>query len=89
MRTTLNRRTALVYFIIGWQVVVFVLYAAWFFEVIYAYFPPNPIGWVHLMRNFTTLFLFEIPAVGALAYLLATRRRRVKGEKVEPYNLRN
>ena len=68
-------RIVLVYSIIGWQVVVLVLYAVWIFEVMYAYFHPNPIGWVRLVRNFTTLFLFEIPAIVVLGYLVATRRR--------------
>jgi hypothetical protein len=73
----MNIRTALVYFIIGWQVVILVLYAAWVFEVIYAYFPPNPIGWIKLVRDGVALTLFEIPAIMALGYLLATRKRRV------------
>jgi len=71
----MNRRAALVWFIVGWQLVVFVLYAAWYFEAIYEYFPPNPIGWVRLVRTFVTLSLFEIPALGALTYLLVTRKR--------------
>lgn len=69
-------RKKVIYFIIGWQVIVLFLYGAGIAVDVYAILgiPWNSLGWKKLVGSTVTILLLETPVIAAGIYLLLTRK---------------